>query len=78
MDIAVFRREITRAMQSLCCRVVISLAQRQQAPVGPTSRFACCQLRKLRKLAVGLHVVTDLKCCESDIKAANDLVVFGG
>jgi hypothetical protein len=31
----------------------------------------------LRELAIGLHVVTDLKRCEANVKCADELVVFG-
>ncbi len=60
MNVAVVRREIAGALQSLGCGVVVSLSQCEQAPVGPTGRFRRSELRKLRELRVGLNVMTNL------------------
>ena len=76
MDVAVFRRQIAGAIKSLGGSLIVSLAERQQTPVGPTSGFSCSELRKLRELGVSLYVMTNLKRCKADVKSADELVVL--
>ena len=76
MDVAVVRRKIARALQSLRCGVVVSLSQCEQSPVGPTGRFRRCELCELRELRVRLHVVANLERREADVKRPHQLVVF--
>ena len=77
MDVAVVRRKIARALQSLCCGVVVSLSQCEQSPVGPTCGFWRRELCELGELRVGLHVVANLERRETDVERSHQLVVFG-
>ena len=45
MDLIVFRRERSGAIEPFGCRIEIPLPQRQQPPIGPSSRFSRYQLR---------------------------------
>ena len=76
IDLAVIRREIARFAESLGGGVVVSLAQCEQSPVGPTGRLGWSELRELLELCVGLDVVTDLQRGESDVERADELVVL--
>ena len=78
MNVAVCRREIVGAVKSLGGCVVVSLSQRQYAPVGPTRRFTGGELREFRETRVGLYIVSDLQRREADVECSNQFVVFGG
>ena len=68
VDVIVLRSQIARPLKSLRRRVVVSLAQRQDSPVGPSGGLAGNKLRHLRELAVGVHVVADLQRRQADIE----------
>jgi len=77
MNVAVIRREIARLVKSLGGSVVVSLAECEQSPVGPTGRFGRRELSKLRELRVGLNIMAHLERGESDVERSHQLVVLG-
>ena len=68
VDAIVLRGQIARPFESLRRGVVVSLAQRQDSPVGPAGGLGGNKLRHLRELAVGVHIVAHLQRRQADIE----------
>jgi hypothetical protein len=59
--VVVLRGKLARLAQTLSGGVKIPLAQRQNAPVGPTGRLALNYVRRFTQLAFRAHIVAHLQ-----------------
>ena len=78
VDAIILWGQIARPVESLRGGVIISLAQRQDSPVGPTRGLGGDKAGHLRQPAVGVHVVTHLQRSQADIERGNYIAIFFG
>ena len=69
IDAIILRGQVARPVESLRRGVVVSLAQRQDSPVGPTGGLSGNKPRDLGQPAVGVNIVTHLQRSQANIES---------